>query len=67
MLRWKLFAIYFAGTVLLLMMALSAWLFGNSGFKLFMKRVGFCFIWPLAMLSKDGRNVLFKIMVDKKE
>ena len=65
MLRWKLFPFYIAGTLVLLLMSLSAWLFGDSGFKLFAKRVGFCFIWPLAMLSKSGRNVLFEIVFKK--
>jgi hypothetical protein len=58
--RYLPFALWAAITVVLVLVALSDFLFGKSGAKLLGMRVLLSLIWPLAILSAAGRSILFR-------
>lgn len=58
--RWRLFAIYVTGTVMLLILCISDFFIGDGRAKELMIRLLLCFLWPFAALSSRGRDLLFK-------
>jgi hypothetical protein len=58
--RYLPFALWSAITIVLVLIALSDFLFGKSGVKLLGIRIGLALIWPLAILSAAGRSILFR-------
>jgi hypothetical protein len=58
--RYLPFALWGAITIVLVLIALSDFLFGKSGVKLFGLRIALALIWPLALLSSAGRSILFR-------
>jgi len=59
--RWRYLAffVWFSVTVVYALMALSQFLFGRSGARVLYKRLLFALIWPLALLSPEGRAQFF--------
>lgn len=57
--RYLPFAIYAAVTVVILGIVLSDFFFGRADVKRLAIRVALAFIWPLAALSRPGRDLLF--------
>lgn len=58
--RWLPFVLWIAVTVVLIMVVLSDFLFGKGDAKRLGIRIALAFVWPLAALSRPGRDVLFK-------
>jgi len=58
--RYLPFALWGAITIVLILIALSDLIFGKSGLRLFGIRLALSVIWPLAILSAAGRNILFR-------
>jgi hypothetical protein len=58
--RYLPFALWGAITIVLILIALSDLIFGKSGLRLFGIRLALAVIWPLAILSAAGRNILFR-------
>jgi hypothetical protein len=57
--RWAL-ALYVAIIFMMLLYSLSVLIFDKKhDMNLFFRRVGFSFLWPLAIITKQGRNVMF--------
>lgn len=53
------FIAYAAITLVILLVVLSDFVFGDSTWGRLWRRVLLAFVWPLAMLSSSGRAVLF--------
>lgn len=58
--RWLPFFMYVSGTAMLTLFVLSDYAFGGADGKTTLKRFGLVFVWPLAALSRAGRDLLFK-------
>lgn len=58
--RWMLLPVWVAVTVILLVMVISSDLFAKKRDDKLGMRLLLCFIWPVALLTKAGRKVLFK-------
>lgn len=58
--RWRVFAVWAAITVVFMAIAVSDLLFGKSDAKKFGLRLALSVVWPLALLSSAGRELLFK-------
>lgn len=58
--RWRIFALYVAITVVLMAICASDFFFGKGEGRKLGVRLGLCLIWPLAGLSRAGRDLLFK-------
>lgn len=58
--RWRVFAVWAAITVVFMAIAVSDLLFGKSDAKKFGLRLALAVVWPLALLSSAGRELLFK-------
>jgi hypothetical protein len=58
--RYLPFALWGAITIVLILIGLSDLIFGKSGLRLFGIRLLLAVIWPLAILSAAGRNILFR-------
>jgi hypothetical protein len=56
--RYIPFAIWVGITLWFLVMSVSSYYFGDGGVRLLAKRIGLSFVWPLAMLSREGRNII---------
>lgn len=58
--RWQLIAVWAAVTVVLMLMAISDFAFGQRDAK----KLGICLalavFWPIAALSSRGRELLFR-------
>lgn len=58
------YSVYFIGLLLSLLNALSILVFDKTPFKqkvvTFLKMLGLSFVWPLAVMSPQGRVVLTK-------
>jgi len=61
MMRWILFAVWVAVTVSIVLFALSDFIWGKGNLKKLGTYVALAFVWPLAALSKPGRDYLFNI------
>jgi len=61
MTRWWIFDIWFSITVLFVLIAISTFVFAKDGWKRLGMRVMLAVVWPFAMLSRAGRNLLFKV------
>lgn len=59
--RWLPFTLWAAITVVLVVIVISDFAFGKGDVKLLGKRMGLAFIWPLAALSRPGRDLLFNV------
>jgi hypothetical protein len=56
------FILWFAGTMLFISVVFSSHAFSEVGSphrKLLGRRLLLCFVWPIALLSKAGRDYLF--------
>ena len=60
--RYLLFTLWFAITVVLLVAVLSSGLFGRAPWKRTLYRACLALFWPLALLSQAGRNLLFNAL-----
>jgi hypothetical protein len=58
--RYTLFAFWCAITFVWMCIVLSDFVFNRISVGLFAARLALVLIWPLAILSSAGRNVLFK-------
>ena len=58
--RWRIFAIWAAITVVIMAMALSDFIFNKSDARKLGLRLALAIVWPLALMSSAGRNLLFK-------
>lgn len=56
--RYMVFIVYVATSVALAFWALSDLVYGSTSFKKFGVRLLLCIVWPLALLSKAGRETL---------
>lgn len=57
--RWIPFFLWVSGTIVLVLAIVSDFAFGDGNAKLLAKRLGLAIVWPLAALSKPGREILF--------
>ena len=58
---WRLFALWLGVTAVIVAMALSDFLFGNRDPRRLGLRVLLAFAWPIAALSRSGRDILFNL------
>lgn len=58
--RYLPVALWAAITFVLLLIITSDFAFGKGDAKTFFKRLALSFVWPLAALSRPGRDLLFK-------
>lgn len=56
--RYYLFILYVAISIVLALWALSDCVYGSSSFRKLAVRLVLCLIWPFALLSEAGRNTL---------
>lgn len=62
--KWRFwaFAIWLAVTAVLLLIALSDYVFGESTGRQLLTRAVLILVWPLAMMSSSGRVLMFNLM-----
>jgi hypothetical protein len=60
MMRYLPFILWFAITAMLLVAITSDFLFGRRDPRLWLMRMGLALVWPLAALSRAGREILFR-------
>lgn len=58
--RYYAFTLWVAVTFYLSLWFISDFAFGDGSAKKLIKRLLFAIIWPFALLSRPGRNVMFK-------
>jgi hypothetical protein len=58
--RYLPFVLWIAITVVLLVTITSDFIFGRRDPRLWLMRMGLALIWPLAALSRAGRDILFR-------
>lgn len=58
--RYLALSTWAAVTVVLMVIIISDFAFGKGQAKLLLKRLGLALVWPIACLSRPGRNLLFK-------
>lgn len=58
--RWLPFLLYVSGTILLALVVFSDYAFGSADGQTTLKRFALVAVWPVAALSRKGRDLLFK-------
>lgn len=58
--RYIPFFLWIGGTVTLLLLILSDFIFGRGRPATLLKRAALALVWPVAALSRPGRELLFK-------
>lgn len=57
--RYAPIALWAAATFVLLLIVTSDFAFGKGDTKIYLQRIALAFVWPLAALSRPGRDLLF--------
>lgn len=58
--RWRIFSIWVAITVVIMAFAVSDFLFNKTDARRLGLRLALACVWPLALLSSAGRELLFR-------